>query len=140
MYLSVLLSLLKLSAASLQNESLLDQLKEILTDCYQAIQNCHFQHPFDKDVAILQLKLLLWWTAPLKKVGNLDLFTVEGAKVEPSRLLNLCIQDGCPLPLRTFCLEFVNTTCKDFNDDVINYLVVDSLHAESDPDYLIQVW
>lgn len=136
-YLKVFLNLLEVSESSSLDKT---QLGEILTDCYQAVQACSFnQQLLDKDLAIIQLKLLLWCLSH-------DLCTylevIEGSKLEPVGFLKMCLCDGQPLALRTFCLEFINTTAAPatFSDDVITEHVFGSLCSESDPDYLIQVY
>ena len=143
LYLKVLLNLLEKSSKS---KSDLDrtrfvQLREILTDCYQAIQaSCRLnQQLFDKDLNIVRLRLLLL-------CSSCDLFTSptvidDTNLLEPVGLLKMCLCDGYPLPLRTFCLEFINTAAAPtmFSDDVISESVFKSLCSESDPDYLIQV-
>lgn len=136
-YLTIFLSMLKL-LPSCHNKTIFGQLQKVLTSCHQAIRSCCFQKLFDKDVAIVQLELLLWCLSNQDKVGDLDL-VVEGIRLELSGLLREYLQDRYPLALRTFCLEFINTTCKHFDDDVINCHVLTSMHSETDPDYLIQV-
>ena len=141
MYLKVLLDLLEISKSKLLlDRTQLGQLGRILTDCYQAIQSCRFNHQlFDKDLDIIRLKLLLL-------CSSRDLFAsltvIDGAKLEPVGLLKMCLcGDGHSLVLRTFCLEFINTAAAPatFSDDVIVEHVLKSLCSESDPDYLIQV-
>ena len=136
-YLTVFLSMLKLSTSH-HDKTILGQLQEVLAGCHQAIQSCCFQKLFDKDVAIVQLELLLWCLSNQVKMSDLDL-VVEGIRLELSGLLRECLQDRYPLSLRTFCLKFINTTCKCFDDGVINCHVLTSLRSETDPDYLIQV-
>ena len=134
-YLRVLLSLVEACESYLLlNESLLSQLREVVTDCNQAIQTCCFKQLFDKDLAILQLKLLLWCSSHHKLAG----LVFGGTNLEPTGLLRQCLDDGYPLTIRTFCLEFVNKT-NTFSVDVIANCVLNSLCSEVDPDYLIQV-
>lgn len=136
-YLAVFLSMLQLST-SCHNKTILGQLQEVLIGCHQALQSRHFLKLFDKDVAIMQLQLLLWCLSNQNKIGELEI-VVENTKLEPSGLLREYMQDIYPLSLRTFCLEFINTTSKRFDDDIINCHVLTSMHSETDPDYLIQV-
>ena len=137
-YLKILLNLLEVSESSPLDRTQLDQ---ILRDCYQAIQAYAFiQQLLDKDLAIQQLKLLL-----LCSSHDLcaDLLVMEGEELEPVGLLKMCLCDSHhPLALRTFCLEFINTTAvpATFSDDVIADYVFSSLCSENDPDYLIQVY
>lgn len=139
LYLKVLLDLLEISKSPL-DRTRLGQLREILTDCYQAIQSYHFnQQLFDEDLNIVRLKLLLLCSSH-------DLFaspTVIGStELEPVGLLKMCLcGDGHPMALHTFCLEFINTAAAPatFSNDVIAEHVFKSLCSESDPDYLIQV-
>lgn len=147
LYLKVLLNLLKISKSKpLLDRTRLGQLEGILSDCYQAIQAHRInQQLFDKDLNILRLRLLLLCSS-CELVGSLS--TIEGSKLlEPVGLLKMCLGDGYPLALRSFCLEFINTTDAAAapaaivgSDEVITEHVFKSLCSESDPDYLIQVW
>ena len=130
----VLLSLLELSASSLQNQSLRCQLGEVLTSCYQAIKSCCSGQLYCKELSIIQLKLLLKY---FDSIGDLE---IEGTKLlEPPSLLRMCLQDVYPLSLRTFCLEFINTTQTFGTNGDITDTLLTSLCSETDPDYLIQV-
>ena len=69
-----------------------------------------------------------------------SLVVMDSTKLEPVGLLKMCLCEGYPLALRTFCLEFINTAAAPtFSDEVISEDVFKSLCSESDPDYLIQV-
>ena len=136
----VLLSLLQVCESSPLDRTQLEKLGEILTDCYQAVWAYHAGQVLDKDLGILQLKLLLWCSSR-DHFADLAVGDVT-AEESTVGLLKACLRDGYPLALRTFCLEFINTTTATvdiFSDDVTTEHVFTSLCSESDPDYLIQV-
>ena len=131
---NILVTLLKTSPPSLQKGPLLRQLQEVITECYLAVQPGYFeQQVAAKDLAISQLRLLLWC------LSRFDCVVVDDARLSTLSLLKLCLQDDQPLHLRTFCLEFINGSGPDASDDVIVERVLNLLCSETDSDFLIQV-